>query len=194
MVLFASRNRPWSKPRAHCFATFVRITDSSAEEIEYQADTISWYPHGERCRLLRPPEKGHNADLVATLARCERSNQRIYKWGPYRIQPELYCMAIAQKCRLDACEVLWQAIDRRSRPKGIAINCVHAVSDIDLGRGKLCLGLASGDKACKQIAAHLQPWLINPEETHDWILKLLPLEGEELIDCSFEPCELDYAP
>lgn len=195
MVLFASRNRPWTKPRAHCFATFVKVTERSAdgEVAAFQADTISWYPMGERCRLFRPPEQGQNADLPATLQRCGRSRQLLFRWGPYRIDPALYEMAQAQKCRLEAGGLMWQAIDLRSRSKGIAINCVHALTDIDEQQGKLRMGLKSGDKACAIVAAHLRRWYIEPEVTHDWVLDLLPLEGEELIECTLEPCALDYA-
>lgn len=197
MVLFGAQSRLIAKPRAHCFVTFVKLADAAADEgtpASVQIDTISWYPHGERCRLFRAPEPGRNADLGATLDRCTRSRMCIYRWGPYRIEPELYERALAQKCRLEEGRVLWQAIDKRSRRSGVAINCVHAVSDIDEGRGLLEFGLASGKWASGRIACHLEPWIVDPGETHEWVLDLLDLGDCSIESCPLEPAALRYAP
>lgn len=197
MVLFGAQSRLIAKPRAHCFVTFVKVVDPAGDQggpVSAQIDTISWYPNGERCRLFRAPEPGRNADLGATIDRCSHARMRVYRWGPYQIEPELYERALAQKCRLDEGRVLWQAIDKRNRRTGVAINCVHAVSDIDESRGHLLFGLASGKWASGRIACHLEPWIVDPGETKEWVLDLLDLRGCSIESCPLAPAALRYGP
>jgi hypothetical protein len=122
--------------------------------------------------LRRRPEPGTNLDLESSLHWAESRNCRVSMWGPYQIDKELYNRAIKQEARLNSGMVLYKAIDRRFRP-GTASNCIHAVSDLDIDHGLLHSGQGRGDRASQQVAQHLKRWMIDPEQTHDWVASRL---------------------
>ena len=101
-------------------------------------------------------------------------------WGPYEIQKELYDRAVKQEARLSAGDLLYKAVDTRFRP-GVAVNCIHAVSDIDTDRGLLYLGPVAGDAASFEVVKHLKRWIINPERTYPRIRSQLGLDRYPIV-------------
>lgn len=186
MVLFASQSPFWRKPKAHCFATFVKIPDGSAGSAEAlpEIHTISWYPAAGRCRVIHPPEQGCNTELDETLARCKTARMNIYKWGPVQIQKEFFEKALERKGLLDAGELRWQAIDKSARRKGIAVNCIHALSDLDCDESLVEFGLCSGCSAAQRMVGMFRKWMIEPEVKHDFICEILGICNQDIIDKS----------
>ena len=108
---------------------------------------------------------------------------RVSRWGPYRIEKELYDRALTQEERLRSGRVLYKAVDRNYRPQ--ASNCIHAVSDIDTDNGLFHVGREWGDAASRDVANHLRRWVNNPEKTYPWVSERLeprdfPIEGQRL--------------
>jgi hypothetical protein len=76
--------------------------------------------------------------------------------------------------------VLYKTVDLRFRHRG-AVNCIHAVSDIDTDYGFLNVGLARGDAASYQVAQHLKRWIIKPEQIHPWVSEELGLNSRPIV-------------
>ena len=76
--------------------------------------------------------------------------------------------------------MLFKTIDKRFRSE-VALNCIHAVSDIDTDRGRLHAGLARGDAASYGVLRHLERWIIRPEQTQPWVSELLGLARYPII-------------
>jgi hypothetical protein len=175
MVMFSAQT-PSNDPRlTHSFATFVKATGTgdSAEDYRTEVHTISWMPRSLNIRILRRRlEPGVNLDLQSSLRWAESRNCRVLMWGPYEIDQELYDRAIQQEARLRSGRVLYKALDRRFRP-GIASNCIHAVSDLDVDNGLLDTGHGRGHAASRQVAQHLNGWIIDRGQTHSWVANRL---------------------
>jgi hypothetical protein len=167
MAIFASQRDP-NQPRfAHTFATFVKVSsqDRSSKE-PLHAVTLSWMPATMNVVLLtRQPEPGRNLDLATSLAAAQRVGARVAMWGPYRIKKELYDRAVQQESRLKRGDVMYKAIDREFRPR-VAVNCIHAISDLDSENGLLDTGTVHGDEAAQLVLDHLKRWIITPERTY----------------------------
>ncbi|MFO0946759.1 MAG: hypothetical protein U1D30_12570 [Planctomycetota bacterium] len=165
MVLFASQTPVWRKPKAHCFASFVRVpaAGEDGEREEPEIHTISWYPAAGRCRVIHPPEEGVNSALDITIERCKKARMNLYKWGPVQIKKEFYDKAVLRASQLHAGELRWQALDKSTRRQGVAVNCIHALSDLDIENGYVEFGLCSGRSAAEQMARMFSKWVISPE-------------------------------
>src|SRR5438067_5317489 len=171
---------------SHCFATFVKATGKGSKEEDDQLEphTISWMPTSlEIAVLRRTPEPGVNLDLSATLRWARSVGARVSRWGPYRIEKELYDRALTQEERLRSGRVLYKAIDRNYRPQ--ASNCIHAVSDIDTDNGLFHVGREWGEAASRDVANHLRRWVNNPEKIYPWVSERMELrdfliEGQRL--------------
>ena len=171
---------------SHCFATFVKATGKGSKEEDDQLEphTISWMPTSlEIAVLRRTPEPGVNLDLSATLRWARSVGARVSRWGPYRIEKELYDRALTQEERLRSGRVLYKAVDRNYRPQ--ASNCIHAVSDIDTDNGLFHVGREWGEAASRDVANHLRRWVNNPEKIYPWVSERLELrdfliEGQRL--------------
>jgi len=183
MVIFASQPDSKEAWLSHTFATFVkagRKMPSEQERIE-EAHTISWMPRSRDIAILRRrPEQGTNLDLRETLRWAESVGARVYAWGPYRIEQELYERALRQEARLTSGAVLFKVIDEKFRPDS-ASNCIHAVTDIDMDNGLVHVGRQWGEAASGVAAEHLRRWIITPERKHPWVVKQLGLSDSDLI-------------
>ena len=180
MTIFSAQANSRDPRRTHSFATFVKAagTGDSAKDSPIEIHTISWMPQSfEIVILRRRPEPGVNLDLESSLRWAASKNLRVSMWGPYQINKELYDRAVEQETRLNSGLVLYKAIDRRFRP-GTASNCIHAVADLDMDNGLLHSGQGRGDAASRQVAQHLNRWIINPEQTHTWVAGRLGLKGQ----------------
>jgi hypothetical protein len=177
MMVF-SNQRTSNDPRfSHTFATFVKTSGPSASTSQVlEVHTLSWMPASHDIAILRlQPEPGVLYDLESSLAWAYSVNARVSMWGPYEIQEELYERAVAQERKLSAGGLLFKMVDGRFRSE-LAINCIHAVSDIDTDQGRLHVGPARGDAASHAVAWHLERWIIAPEQTHPWVCELLGLD------------------
>jgi hypothetical protein len=161
----------------HSFATFVKATAAAHPPPGYQTEvvTISWMPQSLTILVLQPdPEPGTNLDLQSSLRWAQSRNCRVSMWGPYKIHKELYDRAVRQESHLKSGRVQYKTIDRHFRP-GVASNCIHAVSDLDLHNGFLDSGQSSGDAASRQIVQHLDRWIIDRGPSHAWVASRLGL-------------------
>jgi hypothetical protein len=186
MIVFASEGE--LTRQAHTFATFIKASDNGEARDGYrgsnsrdsranwlfESHTISWMPATLDIRLIRRPEAGRNLNLGQSLELARSIGARVTAWGPYRIRKELYERALEQITRLESGAVAYKALDGRFRPD-IATNCFHAVSDIVDGE-LLNTGTAYGEAASRMVANHLRPWIIDPWQTHEWLLKRLHLD------------------
>jgi hypothetical protein len=182
LIVF-SNQRSANDPRfAHTFATFVKASPPSAAAApDLQVHTLSWMPASQRIAIFRlEPEPGALYDLEASLAWAESVNASISLWGPYEIEKELYDRAVQQEQRLRSGRMLFKSVDGRFR-SDMALNCIHAVSDLDTDHGLLHVGSARGDAASYLVARHLERWMIHPEQTHRWLIGRLQLDRHAII-------------
>jgi hypothetical protein len=184
VVLFAaqdSRNDPRS---SHTFATFLRIDREEDPRNRALWETarsfnISWLPASGSFRLLQRPVAGRNYTLPETLKWADGRGLTTTMRGPFEIGKDVYERAAKQKERLESGAVAYKALDRRFRPD-VAINCIHAVSDI-LPGPLLMTGDARGEAATAMVANHFRPHLIDPERTHSVALRHLDLNSDRVI-------------
>jgi hypothetical protein len=182
MTVFSAQADSRDPRRTHSFATFVKAigTGDSAKDNPIEIHTISWMPQSLDIVILRRrPEPGINLDLESSLQWAASRNCRVSMWGPYQIDKDLYDRALKQEARLNSGLVLYKAVDRRFRP-GAASNCIHAVADLDMDNGLLHSGQGRGDAASRQVAQHLNRWIISPEQTHTWVASRLGLKGDSV--------------
>src|SRR5262249_39913059 len=147
---------PGAPPRqAHTFATFLKADvppgkDPSPDQVKSaQAITISWLPADGDIRLLAAPVAGRNYTLRGTLAFAAAQGMSTTARGPFETTKEIYALALKQKSLLESGTVAYKAIDRKFRPE-MAVNCIHAVSDIIPGR-TLDTGTSRGDEATDMV-------------------------------------------
>jgi hypothetical protein len=178
MLLFSQQSDPPAPRLSHTFAAFVQARRAPGQK-DYRLEThsISWLPATLDVRLLRRPEQGRNLGLKASLENARSAGTRISMWGPFQIPKQLYDRALKQETRLNRGELLYKALDGALRPEREAVNCFHAVADIDTERGLLETGTAHGDAATEMVAQHLRRSIIDPERTHDWVADRLGLKN-----------------
>ncbi len=180
---------------SHTFATYVRVnTDKS-----YKASNIGWLPatfkknpllcvfegpfslyftSANQCQRV----EGHNYTLEESIAFAVDFKRNLGKWGPYEITKTLYDQAQARIKLLESGAIDYIADDRAARPQGLAINCLHAVSDLDQDQislgGFLNSGLdAWGFPGTRHVLNHYKDkgaqWMIDPidvtNDIHEWI-------------------------
>jgi hypothetical protein len=177
MIVYSAQRAPNAPRFSHTFATFVKATGDGNDNTKYKIEphTISWIAKTKEIVVARlKPEPGVNLSLKESLELAVSLEEKISMWGPFEIKKELYDRALKQIDRLESNKVQYKAVDLRFRPD-TAINCIHAVSDIDADNGFLDVGTASGNEASRAVAGHLRRWIIKPEKTYDWVSKKLDL-------------------
>jgi hypothetical protein len=172
MLVFGAQRHVNQPKHAHTFATFVKATGTGPNLDTYQTEshTVSWVPESLHVNTFSlHPEPGSALDLDATLrwAQCERVH--ISMWGPFQTEKELYDRAVARIAFLQSGGLAYKLLDHRFRPCE-AVDCIHALSDMDEDRGLLETGTACGDRASYLVLLHLKRWIIEPCQTQDWIL------------------------
>jgi hypothetical protein len=186
LAIFASDREPVALPEfAHTFGTFARVTDQGPPGLpglRIDTFTISWMPRALAIRLARLlPECGANLDLPTTLQWARQNNLCVSMWGPYQIDRGLYERALAQKAYLESGAVRYKAIDT-GYPASEVSNCIHAMSDIAFDAPRLRVGTLSwGNAASYFVALSLYPEMINPRQTHDWLLGPMGLSCQPLV-------------
>lgn len=181
MVVFCYQGVPAFPQSAHTFAAFVRAAPRRRGTPKIiESKTISWLPATLSVRLISGPEPGRNLSLQETLNHAAAIGARVSAWGPFQIKKDLFDRAFKQATRLERGDVLYKAVDYGWRP-AVAINCFHAICDLDTDLGLLTTGIAYGKSATNLVVNHLRRWMIQPEQTHPWLLEKLGLKDLDLV-------------
>lgn len=185
MIVFAQQDAAVQPELCHTFATFVKATGEGADKTKYAIDshTISWMPRSLHVKVLRRPEEGINLNLKDTLSHARTIKTEVSMWGSFHIKKELYERALRQETRLQKGDLDFKVLDVRFRPD-TAMNCIHAVCDIDADNGLLATGTAHGKDASLIVLTHLSRWIIDYDGTHDWIGERLEL-GKDVVRREF---------
>ena len=175
VVVYGAEEEDGHPETSHCFATFARIAEEPGTAPEIELHHINWFsprghetgvPHGLATpgALSVSPERGENRTTREALLLARRRELRITRWGPYAIEKEFYGRALRHidllEGRVRGRRVLYKQLDGGFRePRIVALNCIHAVSDIDRDYGRLRTGLANGEDAARKIALHFRRWI-----------------------------------
>ena len=163
---------------AHVFASFVRIPEAPGARAELC--TISWLPKSMEVVVNRwQPEPGKNYDLRTTLEWAKRRGAQVTYCGPTMIQKELFDKARAQEKKLADGKPAFTARSAGFRPQE-AIDCIHAVADVDCREDMLEVTETMGRAAVHLVARHFSKWMIEPRRMHAEILNHLGAQGFEL--------------
>ena len=159
LAIYAAQNGDVAIDQAsHDFAVFVRLPapEAEADGEAPEVVSISWLPARlPICVLCREPVPGRNYDLRETIEIERAAGLRVSQWGPYEIDQALFDDAVRQARHLASGAVRYVVWDRESRPQ--AINCIHAVSDVDSSRSALATGTALGDAAGEALVRFYWP-------------------------------------
>lgn len=187
MIIFGQQDASRQVDTAHTFATFVKARGEGPDRAKYRIEshTISWMPRSLDVKVLKRPEQGSNLTLKDTLDHSRKIKSGVSMWGPFAIKQELYERALRQEARLNKGDIGYKALDLRFRPNE-ASNCIHAVSDIDTDKGLLETGTAHGDEASFMVLQHLGRWIVNPDQTHEWVSQRLDL-GKDIVRREYRP-------
>jgi hypothetical protein len=179
LLVFASQSTPKLPRYTHTWATVVRVRRQGPNRpLEIDCETISWLPASLQIRTwdLRI-EPGLNLDLRQTIDLLRAQGQRISLWGPYEIEPELYCHFLKQKAFLESGRVGYQALDELGEAgiTGNGLNCIHAVANCDERIG--CPLWSFGESAGESIVENLADYgaLVRSTQSHDWLISALGL-------------------
>jgi hypothetical protein len=188
LMIFGSQTTPKVPRFVHTWATIVKVTDQCdgrAPLIEQH--TISWMPATLKIKPWRfRVEEGVNLDLHFTIEEMLRHKEHVTMWGPYETWHGLYKRFMVQKAFMESGQVGYQCIDAigQAPRDGSGCDCIHAVSDMDpmFERTEYALTYF-GDAASRNIVRQIRerPVLINPDQTHDWLIPALGLDCYPII-------------
>jgi hypothetical protein len=189
-VVVYGAEAPGNEPEtSHCFATFARVVspDRLGGAPRVELHHVNWFSvrghetgatHGLFELDGRPTraERGENRTTRDALALADRGGLRVTRYGPYEIDRRLFERALRQidllEGRVPGKRMLYKALDLgyRDTPEAPAVNCIHAVSDIDTEAGRLRTWTTYGSEAARRITAHFRRWLKAPfaERTDVW--------------------------
>jgi hypothetical protein len=173
MVVYGAQECGNHPETSHCFATFARMGAGGRVELQH----INWFSirghqTGWTYALFEPdgqptrPEPGENRPTREALLLARQGGLRIARWGPYEIERGLFERATRQidllEGRIPGRRVLYKALDLGYRSDASmirAMNCVHAISDIDREPALLRTWTSYGDEAARKIVRHLGRWV-----------------------------------
>lgn len=166
MVLGSFQPRGAGVPASsHTFAVFCKCEGDKIVE----SRTISWMPQTLDIKVLkRDPEQGVNLTYKQTYDIAAKNGYTLFFRGPYKVEPELYRKACEQATELESGKVLYKAGDGATRPH--AVNCIHAVADIDREYGYLKTGANWGSSATSIVEKHLFRWVIQDKKDNSWLI------------------------
>jgi hypothetical protein len=146
-----------------------------------EVQTISWLPANGIVRTYACcPECGDNYELHRTIRWALDGDERVSLWGPFRIQPELYYLAVKQGNLLNSGQVRYKAVDTFYSSDRVS-NCIHACSTVvDGGR----LRIASpgwGEVASFAILERYDPYINDHCSLHYWVSSALGLDQYPII-------------
>jgi hypothetical protein len=190
VTVFTAESVPFRPTNTHAFASFVRVPiGPDGRRGAAEAVSVCWGPANMKVRGITPaPEPGANFPLLTTLDWVSSSGWRVSAWGPYRTRCELFETMKAQSEWLSSGKVKYKPTDTFV-PRGIAVNCYHALTHPVAPLHRLSGAFTAGDAAGTIILQSYNPYLIDPCVTHDHILALVGADRYELTRRSF-----DYRP
>ena len=202
-IVFGSQGTP-RKPRyTHTWATAIKVTQKpGTQEFTVEQQTISWLPATLFIRPLRlRVEPGINLDLHATIDEVRRNGELVSIWGPFEIWYGLYHRFIVQKKFLDSGVIGYQCADTLGEAYrcGTGTNCIHAITDMDpkfSRRQVYALRNNYGDVASANIVSQImtRAVVINPEQTHDWLIPALDLDKYSPIRRPYRGPSVQFSP
>jgi hypothetical protein len=178
VTVFAAEAVPFRSTHTHTFIVVTRIPDAVPGVVPaLESHTISWYPADLDLRGVTVlPEQGRNLSVAETFAECCKNGMRVCAWGPFRIEAALFEVMKAQEEHLTSGKVKYKPTDNFYH-SDCACNCYHAIwrpiAPCRKYSGVFNCGGASGSMTLRLFT----PWLIRPEETHDWLLPLIVPAG-----------------
>ncbi len=183
LLVYASQRVPNNPDYSHTFATFVRLSWAgdgpcpAGAGLALEAHTISWLPVSGAVHTLRlRPEPGRNYGLHESIRLALATGQRVSLWGPYQVRPELYALALRRTAELECGGVRYVANDMLRRSDRVS-NCIHAVSAVADGR-RLRVGSPGwGQVASFAVLRRFEPWVLDRDRTHDWLVGALGLDA-----------------
>jgi hypothetical protein len=189
VIVFGSQRPVDKEPQySHSWGVFIRLYGEGHDLSKYRMEyfTVSWLPCTLQVRVLALfPEPGCNIELHDTIRWALDSGQVIAYWGPYQIVPELYHTAYRRAVLLNSGAVRYKAVESFRNTARVS-NCIHALSDLADGHGRLRIGTpAWGHSASYFITMRYTDWMVNLT-THDWIVDCLGLRCYPL--CQSDLC------
>jgi hypothetical protein len=183
LVVFAAQEEDYHPETSHCFATFARIAESQEAEPVVELHHINWFSRrGHRTGATHAvigddgmptrPEPGENRTTREALLLASRRGLKITRWGPFEIARELHERAMQHidllEGRVPGRRVLYKSFDIgcRESEEIVALNCVHAVSDVDRDGGPLRTWTSYGEQAARIVVQHLGRWFKEPGRDH----------------------------
>lgn len=201
VLIFGSESflRP---PRfTHTWATMVRTLEPPGGPPRVtEVATISWMPATLKIDCLRfSVERGVDLDLDSTMRAILQNKETVSLWGPYEVWQGVYWRFMAQKAFLDAGRIGYQCVDEvgEAAHKANGCNCFHALTDMDplFDRTQYPL-IWYGDDASGNIVRQIfrRPLLVNPRQTHDWLVTVLGLERSPITRRQYNGPVREFSP
>jgi hypothetical protein len=161
MIPFAYQDKENNPEMSHSFITMIRVfatektTETTPElptreykDWEFEAVTISWLPadfmenphlcvfDGPGASVFAsknkcPVSEGKNFNLKDTLKLAADAKNAVAMWGPYEIAKPAFDIGVARMRLLDSGEIKYRADDRLYQKDKVAINCYHAMTDLE---------------------------------------------------------------
>jgi hypothetical protein len=189
MVIYGAQKEGGPPPCSHCFATFARITEQATARPAVELHHINWFSRrghetGVEHGLFDDDggpvnlQPGENRTTRDALRLCRRGAMRIVRFGPYEINLECYARALRQidllESRGPGPPPLYKSYDIgfREGQRIEALNCLHAISDIDRDGGPFRTLTQYGELGAKAVVAHLRRWIKQPatKQAEAWAL------------------------
>jgi hypothetical protein len=185
LLMFAAQRTPNDPDFSHSWASFVRVSWTGNGPCPHnpvlEVRTISWLPANLAVRTFAiAPERGRNFDLETTIRFHLDVQARVSMWGPYRIEPDLYCRAVKQITLLESGEMKYKTSDGLNYSDRVC-NCGHALTALT-DRPKLILGSPGwGDMASVYILDNkFSPWIIG-QNTYPWVACAIGLDRYPIV-------------
>ena len=178
----------------------MKVTQVEGAEPKIETHTISWLPDSGRVRVWKIcVEPGSDVELHETIKKMLDTGQRVSLWGPYETWNGIHMHFGIQKAFLDSDAVGYQCVDDigEAARKGNGCNCFHAISDMDPQFDRRQYPLRYfGDEATLNIVRqiHERPILIQPHQTHDWVIDALGLECYPIVRRHYEGPSREFSP
>lgn len=184
MLMFGAQTVPSNPKYSHSFATFVRVCwvgdGPCPVNPTIETHTISWLPTTMNVRVCACcPECGTNFDLHTTIRWCQRNCMRVSMWGPYRICPDLFYMALKEEALLQSGQVRYKAIDMFYESDDVT-NCIGAVDSVVRGANVEVPLPEWGEVASWQLLQECVPYIVSQAPVY-WVGSAIGLDQYPII-------------
>jgi hypothetical protein len=187
LIVFSADSVPYRPTGAHTFAAVVQTGMSPAgTPIAVDVKSLSWLPDNGNVRAFAMrSETGRNVPLDETLRDRVASGSRICAWGPYRLRPE---MADKFRGRVAAVESRFQYKAACFTSPLDVCDCARSIEEL-VGHRRFIGTFGYGAAVSSVIVRKYSPWLIDPQESHPDVARMIGLDEYPIIFRSYG----DYA-